>query len=165
MDNIDIVSYIFQFLKLVEIIKCSTINILIKKVCDTQYERLLICDYEDHLKIIINSDYKKSYIRCYRLDSIRKKYMPDMSLIYFFNLIKIDLNYNKIKEIPKSIGDLVNLQKIDLSYNQIKKIPESIGQLNNLQILKLSNNKIKEIPESIGVETSATALVRLFTCL
>ena len=70
-----------------------------------------------------------------------------------------------IKIIPESIGQLVNLQQLLLFYNQVKEIPESIGQLVNLQELWLSNNQIKKIPESIGVETSATALVRLFTCL
>jgi hypothetical protein len=44
-NNKDIAFCIFQHLELIEIIKCSTINTLIKNICNMQYERLLIHDY------------------------------------------------------------------------------------------------------------------------
>ena len=150
MDNKDIAFCIFQHLELMEIIRCSTINTLIKNICDMQYERLLIYDYgKVFVKIFNDKSFKQTYVKCYYLNIIRKLYMPSILLINFFNLTKIDLYSHQIKEIPESIGQLVNLQELLLSYNQIKEIPASIGQLNNLQKLELSNNQIKEIPELI----------------
>src|SRR5438477_168203 len=143
MDNADIVFYIFQYLGITEILKCSTINVLMKRICDMQYKRLLIYDYGIFfVKIFNDVSFKQAYIKCYNLDIIRKLYVLDSSLINFFKLPKMNLISCRIKEIPESIIQLINLQK-----------------------LCLSNNQITELPESIGVETSATALVRLFTCL
>ena len=150
MDNKDIALCIFQHLELIEIIRCSTINTLIKNICDMQYERLLIYDYgKVFAKFFNDKTFKQSYVKCYNLNIIRKLYMPNSSLINFFNLTNIDLRDHQIKKISESIGQLNNLQQLLLSYNQIEKIPESIGQLINLQQLWLSGNKIKKIPESI----------------
>src|SRR5947208_8381172 len=137
MDNKDIVFCILQHLNIIEIIKCSTINILIKNVCDMQYERLLICDYgKVFIKIFNNKSFKSTYVKCYHLNIIRKLYMPNILLINFLNLTKIDLCNRQIREISESIGQLNNLQKLWLSNGQIKEIPESIRQLNNLQHLR-----------------------------
>ena len=116
-----------------------------------QYERLLIYDYgKVFVKFFNDKTFKQSYVECYNLNIIRKLYMPNSSLINFFNSTNIDLRDHQIKIISESIGQLVNLQQLWLSYNQIKEIPESIGQLVNLQQLLLKNNQIKEIPKSIG---------------
>ena len=60
------------------------------------------------------------------------------------------LTYNQIKEIPKELTQLHNLQELYLNENQIKEIPKEIGQLHNLQNLSLERNQIKEIPKEIG---------------
>ena len=84
MDNKDIIFCILQHLNIIEIIKCSTINILIKNVCDMQYERLLICDYgKVFIKIFNDKSFKQTYVKCYYLNIIRKLHMPDTSLIDF----------------------------------------------------------------------------------
>src|SRR5438874_5287890 len=146
MDNKDIIFCILQHLNIIEIIKCSTINTLIKNICDMQYEQLLIYDYgKVFVKIFNDKSFKQTYVKCYNLNIIRKLYMPNSSLINFFNLTNIDVMDHQIKIIPKSIGQLVNLQQLGLSHNQIKEIPESIGQLVNLQQLGLSHDQIKEI--------------------
>ena len=151
MDNKDIAFCIFQYLELIEIIRYSTINTLIKSICDMQYERLLIYDYgKVFAKFFNDKTFKQSYVKCYNLNIIRKLYMPNSSLIKLFDSTDIDIRNHQIKIIPESIGQLRNLQQLWLSYNQIKKIPESIGQLNNLQQLWLCKNQIEEIPESIG---------------
>src|SRR5436190_23274283 len=99
MDNKDIVFCIFQHLDLIEIIRCSTINTLIKNICDMQYERLLIYDYgKVFTKFFNNKIFKQSYIKCYNLDTMRKLYMPNSSLINFFNLTNIDLRDHQIKK-------------------------------------------------------------------
>ena len=84
MDNKDIVFCILQHLNITEIIKCSTINALIKNICDMQYERLLICDYgKVFIKIFNDKSFKQTYVKCYYLNIIRKLHMPDTSLIDF----------------------------------------------------------------------------------
>ena len=85
MDNKDIAFCIFQHLELIEIIRYSTINTLIKSICDMQYERLLIYDYEKvFAKIFNDKTFKQSYVKCYNLNIIRKLYMPYNSLINFY---------------------------------------------------------------------------------
>src|SRR5947208_2694183 len=149
MDNKDIVFCILQHLNITEIIKCSTINALIKNICDMQYERLLICDYGKVFTNIFNDKSSKQiYVKCYHLNIDRKLYMPNILLINFVNLTKMDLSGHQIKKIPESIGQLINLQELGLYNNQIEEIPKSIGQLINLQELGLSNNQIEEIPKS-----------------
>src|SRR5437016_1415608 len=121
MDNKDIAFCVFQHLELIEIIRCSTINTLIKNICDMQYERLLIYDYgKVFVKFFNDKTFKQSYVKCYNINTIRKLYMPNSSLINFFNLTNINLRNHKIKEIPKSIGQLNNLQKLRLSNNKIE---------------------------------------------
>ena len=61
-------------------------------------------------------------------------------------VVKLDINYNKLKEIPKEIGQLVNLQEFDCSRNQILKIPKEIWQLINLKKIDCFGNKISKIP-------------------
>jgi len=48
------------------------------------------------------------------------------------NLLYLSLDNNKIKEIPKEIGNLINLNYLDLNNNEIKEIPKEIKILDNL---------------------------------
>eukprot|EP01095_Lingulamoeba_sp_RSL-Kostka_P013073 TRINITY_DN530_c1_g1_i1.p1 TRINITY_DN530_c1_g1~~TRINITY_DN530_c1_g1_i1.p1 ORF type:complete len:245 (-),score=38.15 TRINITY_DN530_c1_g1_i1:133-867(-) len=66
------------------------------------------------------------------------------------NLTKLDLQMNKIEEIPEEVGMLTNLKILILSDNKIKNegIPESLGNLTKLDILSLSN-QLTYIPECI----------------
>jgi len=60
------------------------------------------------------------------------------------------LNGVRIREIPKSIGQLSNLILLSLIYNKIENLPDDVCDLKELKILSLSNNKIKHLPERIG---------------
>jgi hypothetical protein len=71
MDNKDIVFCILQHLNIIEIIKCSTINALIKNICNMQYKRLLIYDYGKVFANIFNDkSFKQTYIKCYHLNKL-----------------------------------------------------------------------------------------------
>jgi len=60
-----------------------------------------------------------------------------------------DISIEKIKFVFKltdSIEEINSLQKLSLNNNKIKEIPKGIGNLINLKELYLNNNEIKEIP-------------------
>ncbi|MBD3272916.1 hypothetical protein GF385_01005 [Candidatus Dependentiae bacterium] len=66
-------------------------------------------------------------------------------------LKKLKLYKNeKLKEIPKNIGNLVRLEWLQLHNNELKKLPESIGKLKNLKLLDLYNNQLNKLPKGIG---------------
>jgi Leucine-rich repeat (LRR) protein len=51
------------------------------------------------------------------------------------NVIKIDLSYNKLINLPENIfGSLTNLQNLNLHYNNLSNLPENI--FNNLTQLQ-----------------------------
>lgn len=65
-------------------------------------------------------------------------------------LIKLDLSYNHIVEIPSQIGEMIMLKELFASFNKITSIPPEIGRLKRLKKLYLNSNKIKTIPNEIG---------------
>jgi len=71
------------------------------------------------------------------------------------NLTELDMQDQKLCQIPPEIGQLIKLKCLNLSRNKLKALPESIGNLTNLLYLNLAENAIEQLPQSIG------ALVRL----
>ena len=67
-----------------------------------------------------------------------------------FELKKLILTSNDIKEIPESIWNLPSLEELYLNDNSLTAIPETIGNLENLKILDLSSNMISHLPPSIS---------------
>ena len=61
--------------------------------------------------------------------------------------------YNKLKKIPKEIGNLVNLKRLDLHNNKIKNLPNNLLNLINLKDLYLSENNLnkKEIYHKFSI--------------
>tara|TARA_R110002050_G_scaffold74772_4_gene160134 strand:+ start:34161 stop:35462 length:1302 start_codon:yes stop_codon:yes gene_type:complete len=57
------------------------------------------------------------------------------------------LTDNKIKELPKSIGDSRLLQKCALAGNLIEELPSEMVNCINLELLRVSANNLKSIPE------------------
>lgn len=57
------------------------------------------------------------------------------------------LTDNKIKKLPKSIGDCAFLQKFPLAGNLIEKLPSEMENCKNLELLRISSNKLKTIPD------------------
>ena len=74
--------------------------------------------------------------------------IPDLSDLS--NLQRINLYNNRLKILPKEIGNLINLEELDLSNNLLEEIPKEIGNLSNLKELFLQHNLLKEIPQEIG---------------
>jgi Leucine-rich repeat (LRR) protein len=57
---------------------------------------------------------------------------------------------NKLKTLPKSIGEIDNLVILSVFNNQISFLPDSIGKLDNLVHIWLFNNQLNTLPKSIG---------------
>ncbi|OEK07586.1 protein kinase [Flavivirga aquatica] len=57
------------------------------------------------------------------------------------------LTDNKIKKLPKSIGDCGLLQKCALAGNQIEELPPEMANCLNLELIRISANKLKSIPK------------------
>ena len=56
------------------------------------------------------------------------------------------LTDNKIKTLPRSIGDLSKLQKFPVAGNQLTALPQEMSQCRNLELIRLSANQLTEIP-------------------
>ncbi|XP_021799922.1 uncharacterized protein LOC110744265 [Prunus avium] len=61
----------------------------------------------------------------------------------------LNLSGTTVKEVPRSIGNLVALRKLCLVECSIQEIPDDLFCLTSLQELDLSSTKIKSIPASI----------------
>ena len=57
------------------------------------------------------------------------------------------LTNNKLKELPKSIGNCARMQKLMLAGNQLTELPIELEKCKNLGLIRLSANKLKELPE------------------
>lgn len=57
------------------------------------------------------------------------------------------LTDNKIKKLPKSIGNCELLQKCALAGNLIEELPSEMANCKNLELLRISANKLSTIPE------------------
>ena len=57
------------------------------------------------------------------------------------------LTDNKIKALPKSIGDCLQLQKCALAGNLIEVLPASMANCINLELLRVSANRLKLLPD------------------
>src|SRR5258706_434210 len=61
----------------------------------------------------------------------------------------LNLNGNKIAEIPPEIGQLTNLTTLYLYNNALTSLPPEIGQLTNLTTLSLYNNTLTSPPPAV----------------
>ena len=62
----------------------------------------------------------------------------------------LDLSGLMLEELPDDVSDLIFLLEIDLSYNHLVMLPKSISQLENLFYLNVRNNFITEIDFELG---------------
>jgi hypothetical protein len=70
----------------------------------------------------------------------------------------LNLEYNKLTELPKEIGNLTQLIVLHLGYNELNDIPKEIGNMTQLRNLHLYNNELTKIPKQIG---NLTQLIEL----
>jgi Leucine-rich repeat (LRR) protein len=85
-------------------------------------------------------------------------------------LCSLDLSANRIQKLPDSLGYLQNLQFLNLSHNQIKVLPNTFFALHSLQELNLSNNQLSQLgqifcflPDLHSLDLSNNKLQKLTT--
>ncbi|XP_039165104.1 disease resistance protein RPV1-like [Eucalyptus grandis] len=66
--------------------------------------------------------------------------------------------YDKLAQLPESMGSSESLTRLSLSITGIKELPESIGSMKALETLWANGCKLDCIPNSIGNLTSLTSL-------
>lgn len=95
-----------------------------------------------------------SKLRELRLSGHQLDVIPH-SLSYMTDLRILQLRKNNIEYIDDDVFTLPNgcisvLEELDLEYNQLKKLPQSIGNLHRLRVLRISNNHLVELPSSMS---------------
>ena len=72
---------------------------------------------------------------------------PEMG-IYLKKCVKLDLQRNKIREIPPSLLELPSLGELNLSHNDLVNIPDVPEWSASLSVLDLSYNRLSSLPNS-----------------
>lgn len=71
----------------------------------------------------------------------------------------LNLSDNHLKQYPDAIDVLHPfLRTLDLSKNKLKILPKSVGQFKELKILNVSNNSLESLPEEINCLTKIETL-------
>ena len=65
----------------------------------------------------------------------------------YANLRMVNLNNNKLTNIPQSIKKLKKLQGLDLAGNVLYYVPNEINELKNLKVLNLNSTHLLELPK------------------
>ncbi|GAB1609327.1 hypothetical protein Ahia01_001218200, partial [Argonauta hians] len=65
------------------------------------------------------------------------------------SLTVLNLNMNRLSEIPPDISGLVNLKYLSVEHNSLMHIPEELCQLQHLQEIRLGYNYLESIPTQL----------------
>ena len=74
------------------------------------------------------------------------------------NLESLNLEYNKLEQLPDDIDNMKSLQVLYLRKNQLKTLPESIGKIPNLRVIELQENPFEKLPKCIDLMQQLTGL-------
>jgi len=78
-------------------------------------------------------------------DSHLKQY-PDSIDVLHPSLRNLELSKNKLKTLPKSIGQFKELKILNVSNNSLEHLPEEINCLSKIETLQVNCNLLKSIP-------------------
>ena len=62
-------------------------------------------------------------------------------------IIKLDISWNDLTELPDWINECINLQELHCDNNKLKKLPTTLP--NSLQKLHCNHNELKELPTTL----------------
>lgn len=90
-----------------------------------------------------------SHITALYLNNNQLTQIPEQLLLDLPLLSTLDLSYNKMKKLPKSVGHLALLEKLLLKDNQLFELPSELGNLSRLQEIDVSGNPLIAPPAEI----------------
>lgn len=70
-----------------------------------------------------------------------------VEVLKYIHLKKLDLSYNRLREIPLEICGLEKLETLNLRDNWLKEFPKNLACLKHLKNLDLTSNDIATLPE------------------
>lgn len=62
----------------------------------------------------------------------------------------LQLENNRIEQLPENCGNLKTLIRLDVSTNNIRFLPASMGLLKKIQRIDCANNMLTRIPPAMG---------------
>ena len=72
---------------------------------------------------------------------------------YLKQCVKLELQWNKLLEIPQNVLELPSLKQLNLSHNGLLNIPDIPKWSDSLEILDLSYNCLSNLPETVVATT------------
>ena len=75
-------------------------------------------------------------------------------------LMDLNLNENKLKELPKEIEMFTNLKRLDMSYNRLQNLPYQLGLLPNIENLTVKGNTLYTFKRT-DVESNPRAILEV----
>ena len=69
---------------------------------------------------------------------------------FALKLRNLDATNNKLREIPREIGNCVNITRLVLAANVIETLPDEIGALVKLKTLIVDGNRLRGEPRSFS---------------
>ena len=132
---------------------CSKHSRINRGIClkESFWMNRLEVDYPNYREFGLNyKSYKEIYKFLYGLTSLKNRLRLREDILSLYQRNELNLDNNKLTELPKEIGSLTNLQTLYLYNNKLKLLPKEIGSLTNLRELYLKNDKFTELPKEIG---------------
>ncbi len=65
------------------------------------------------------------------------------------SLSRLNLQGNRLSELPETIGQLTHLTDLDLRFNQLVSLPASLTRLQSLEYLDLRANALTTLPDNL----------------
>ncbi|XP_033634809.1 plant intracellular Ras-group-related LRR protein 5-like [Asterias rubens] len=76
-------------------------------------------------------------------------------------LITLDVSFNRVITLPKTISCLQSLEELTAAHNKIVVLPSCIGDLARLKVLDLTKNLLRDVPGEIFAGRMSCSLITL----
>ena len=95
-----------------------------------------------------------------------KEFEPPLSdLSLMTSLQTLEMNVNKLTDIPEELCNVTSLTELRIEDNSVKCIPDSIGSLKNLKNFEFMGNRIQTLPDSFAQLSSLKCIDLMYNRL
>uniref|UniRef100_A0A0D3HUC5 NB-ARC domain-containing protein n=1 Tax=Oryza barthii TaxID=65489 RepID=A0A0D3HUC5_9ORYZ len=123
----------------------------IPAIQDQKNLRCLLVFHHDACRSVKRDIYKKlEHLRILILVGAGLQSIPE-SVGYLVLLRLLNVNFNEIKQLPGSIGNLTSLECLSVfGCTQLASLPASLMRLTKISFLRIGNTALTEVPKGIG---------------